>query len=252
MFDDIKNFSILGAIREISAKNPSLLTRPQHTFLYRPRGSAQYTFDDSIITSNKYDLVFLPKGCKYFFSISDIDECWCSLITFEADIPDAKPIKFSLENFADAEYIFSRFPALWNFGNQSDRFKCLSEFFEFLSFIMRTEQLKGIEPEKFRIIDPAIHYLKDHLFDADLRVSRLSHLCGVSDTYFRKLFISRFLVTPQLYIQRERLERARHIIESGDYDCIASVAESVGYVDPLYFSKAFRKQYGFPPSSLFE
>ena len=40
------------------------------------------------------------------------------------------------------------------------------------------------------------------------------------------------------------------ILESGDYDSIAEVSELVGYSDPLYFSKAFKKIYGFSPSNI--
>jgi AraC-like DNA-binding protein len=42
------------------------------------------------------------------------------------------------------------------------------------------------------------------------------------------------------------------MLESGDFDSIKEVALSAGYSDPLYFSKVFKKFYGFSPSSLNE
>ena len=57
---------------------------------------------------------------------------------------------------------------------------------------------------------------------------------------------------PKEYVLKERLTHARFIIESGDFDSIKSVAEAVGFSDPLYFSKAFKKLYGFPPSGVWE
>ncbi len=251
MFDNIGSFSILDASRGISKRNPSLLARPQHTFLYRPQGSAKYTFeDDSTIISNKYDLVFLPKGCKYYFSVSDIDECWYSSIDFIADIPDAKPVKFSLENFADGEYIFSHFPTLWNFGNQSEKYKCHSMFYNLLSYISYIENLEYSNKKKLHIIDAAVDYLRDHLFDSSLKADSLHLLCGISDTYFRKIFTARFSTTPQDYIISKRMSHAKACIDSGNFGTISDVAASVGYDDPLYFSRAFKKKYGISPINL--
>jgi AraC-like DNA-binding protein len=55
-------------------------------------------------------------------------------------------------------------------------------------------------------------------------------------------------VTPQEYILSKRLFHARSIIAGGDFDTVAEVAFSVGFTDPLYFSKAYKKAYGISPS----
>ncbi len=248
MFDNIESFSIISASRGISNKNTSLLSRPQHTFLYRPQGSAKYTFEDNTtIISNKYDLVFLPKGFKYYFSVSEVDECWCSSIDFIADIPDAKPVKFSLENFAEAEYIFSHFPALWNFGNPSEKYKCQSMFYNILSYISYMENMEYSNKKKLHLINSAVDYLRDHIFDSSLKADSLHLLCGISDTYFRKIFTARFSITPQDYIISKRMSHAKAIIDSGNFNTISDIALSVGYDDPLYFSRAFKKKYGISP-----
>lgn len=249
MFENVEILSIFSATREISSKNPLLLTRPQHTFLYRPQGSAQYTFEDNTtIISNKYDLVFLPKGCKYYFSVSEAEECWCSLITFDADIPNAKPVKFSLENFAEAEYIFSRFPALWNFGSPSEKYICHSMLYSLLAHLSYIENLEYSNKKKLPLIDAAIDYLSDHIFDSALKADSLHILCGISDTYFRKIFTARFSVNPQEYIISKRMSHAKAIIDSGNFNTISDIAISVGYDDPLYFSRAFKKKYGVSPT----
>ena len=55
-------------------------------------------------------------------------------------------------------------------------------------------------------------------------------------------------MNPKEYVLRERITHAKSILESGDYDSISEIALSVGYNDALYFSKAFKKFYGFSPS----
>ena len=54
-------------------------------------------------------------------------------------------------------------------------------------------------------------------------------------------------MSPQEYVLNKRITHSKSIIESGDYDSIKELAESVGYSDPLYFSKAFKKAFGLSP-----
>ena len=39
-----------------------------------------------------------------------------------------------------------------------------------------------------------------------------------------------------------------NMIENGDYNSIREISEAVGYKDPLYFSKAFKKIHGLSPT----
>jgi AraC-like DNA-binding protein len=50
------------------------------------------------------------------------------------------------------------------------------------------------------------------------------------------------------YLTTHRLNRSREILEDGRVP-ISEVAKGVGYSDPLYFSRAFRKRFGSSPSS---
>ena len=86
------------------------------------------------------------------------------------------------------------------------------------------------------------------MFDPSLRVGELPRLCGVSDTYFRRLFEERFGMPPKKYLLHSRLTQAKAILDSGEYDSIAGVAEAVGFEDGLYFSKAYKAKYGTPPT----
>ena len=53
-------------------------------------------------------------------------------------------------------------------------------------------------------------------------------------------------VSPQQYLIDLRLRNARDLLISTDLS-ISEVARSVGYDDPLYFSRLYRKHYGLSP-----
>ena len=98
-------------------------------------------------------------------------------------------------------------------------------------------------------LEPALKFLEKHIFDPDLKIGKLHDLCGISDTYFRQLFLARFGISPKKYVIKRRLAQAKAISDSGEYDTIGEVAMMTGFEDALYFSKAFRNKYGYPPSS---
>lgn len=55
-------------------------------------------------------------------------------------------------------------------------------------------------------------------------------------------------MSPKEFVVEKRMSRAKVIIGNGEMDTIKNLALSVGYQDSLYFSKAFKKHYGVPPS----
>lgn len=71
--------------------------------------------------------------------------------------------------------------------------------------------------------------------------------------YVRKLFKKEMGVTPHEYLLSCRMQLARELITSGignrysNYS-VGQIAEACGFLEPLYFSRVFKKYYGFPPS----
>ena len=252
MLGYIENVKIISSFQKRSKLYGKIQSRASHGFLFRIKGDADYTIDGKILRVNEGELIFLPKGSCYEYVTSNGEENQYTSINFNANIQNPEIKVYPLKDFKNANYMLQGFSDIWTFGTESEKYQCLSDFYELLSYVSRLEHQWSEAHGIYNIIEPAIEYLKQHIYDNKLRVERLHHLCGISDTYFRRLFISKFAMTPQRYITKERLAYARLIIESGDYDSINSVSESVGYTDALYFSKAFRKQYGVPPSSLCE
>lgn len=250
MFDNIENLKIISTMQRACKPYVKVENRKTHSFFIRVRGSVIYNFYDKNILTNKGELIFIPKGSSYT-ATSLSDDSMYTAIHFEGDfIEKPQPNCYSLENFCDAEYIGNCFPDMWHFGTQAEKYQCLSLFYSLLSHLSTIENASYFQKNKLEIIDPAVAYLKEHLYDCSLKVDKLHHLCGISDTYFRQIFASRFGTTPQNYILSKRISHAKAIISSGDFNTIGEVASSIGFSDPLYFSKVFKKTYGISPSNI--
>ena len=249
MIGVIEDINIISSFKKQSISYGKKENRLSHGFIFKISGYTEYFFENKKITVNAGQVIFLPQGSSYEYRSYGEDSLYTS-INFFAKVENPAPCVYSLEDYLASTFIYESFSELWRFGSLSDKYKCLSAFFDFLAFIERVDHLSNLNKNKYYIIEPAIDYLKEHLFDCHLKIDNLHRLCCISDTYFRKLFISRFNATPQEYVISKRLAHAISIIESGDYLSIAEVSELVGYKDPLYFSKAFKKLYGFSPTEI--
>ena len=249
MLSYMENIKIRSSFHKRSQPSGRQEGRHTHGFIFREKGSAEYTFADKKLTVHEGEMIFLPRGSAYEYTTKEDGENLYMSINFDADTENAEVAVYSLEDFHGKNYILQSFTELWVFGTESDKYKCFSVFFELLSYISKHEHLTELKKRKYELIEPATEYLKKHIYDSTLKIERLHSLCGISDVYFRRLFEARYGMTPREYVIYERISHAKAIIESGDYDSIKDVSESVGYNDPLYFSKAFKKIYGFSPTS---
>lgn len=248
MFEDVKNLELLDIY--ITESGPQLhrlyKDRASHAFVFKICGATGYVFSGTPLTLNTDEILFIPKGSTY--DASRIIHGKSLIINFNADFSADKPQKFFADGFPDKDFLVNDLVKLWLFGSQSEKYKCLSVFYSMLAFISEIEKSPYALKKHFYKIEPAVNYLHAHIFDCDLKVTELHLLCGISDTYFRKIFRVNFGVNPLTYIINKRMAQACAIIGNADYNSIGDVALSVGYADSLYFSRIFSKKYGVCPS----
>ena len=242
--DDVKIISSFHKKGKPYGKHESRLA---HGFIFRQKGTVSYFLGEKTVTVNENHFIFLPKGIAYEYVNHNPEDSLYTSVNFQASITEPTVSVYPIDVFHSTSYLMQNFSELWNFGTVSDKYKCLSLLYDLLSHIYTFEHLNNEDKRKQELINPAIEYLKKHIYEDNLKIDKLHYLCGISDTYFRRIFAQRFGMSPQSYVLNERITHAKSIIESGDYDSVKEISESVGYTDPLYFSKAFKKAYGMSP-----
>lgn len=95
----------------------------------------------------------------------------------------------------------------------------------------------------------ALAVLERNSAEADLTLETVARGAGVSGSTLRRLFVEHLKMTPIDYLQSLRLARARDLLAKTSLE-IKEVAARVGYADPLYFSKAFKRRHGVSPSQV--
>lgn len=71
----------------------------------------------------------------------------------------------------------------------------------------------------------------------------------MSESQLNRLFVRHAGIPPKAYLQQRRLERARHLLESGR-GSIKEIAYLVGFSSQSAFYNWFRKHEGIKPSDV--
>lgn len=84
--------------------------------------------------------------------------------------------------------------------------------------------------------------------DYTLSVEKIAESVYLDASYIRRIFSKYMGCTIVDYLTEYRMKEARRLLETGNIS-VARVAENVGYTDPGYFTKCFKKYYGVTPSN---
>lgn len=82
--------------------------------------------------------------------------------------------------------------------------------------------------------------------DPEYSIGVLTRRLGISRASLHRHFLSAYGISPGEYILRLRIEKARELLLRSRHS-VKSVAYSVGFSDPLYFSKLFKRHIGISP-----
>lgn len=95
-------------------------------------------------------------------------------------------------------------------------------------------------------IEYATHYFSEH-YNKDISIEDYAASRNMSTSWFIRMFKQYNRITPMNYILSIRIANAQNLLETTHYN-VTEIASIVGYDNPLYFSRLFKKQVGFSPS----
>ncbi|MBU1822513.1 MAG: AraC family transcriptional regulator [Bacteroidetes bacterium] len=92
----------------------------------------------------------------------------------------------------------------------------------------------------------AVQYLREHLHE-NISVATLAEKACMSEPHFYRCFKQQFGFSPVEFINRERIQKAAHILIHTDRT-ITEIAFDCGFNHVNYFLKVFRRQIGATPT----
>ncbi len=90
-------------------------------------------------------------------------------------------------------------------------------------------------------------YIEQHLDNEDLKIDQMADAVGMSRTVLYGKIKQLMGISPSDFLRQVRMQRAEQLIARSKMS-ISEVAYAVGFSDPKYFTKCFKKQTGLTPS----
>lgn len=104
----------------------------------------------------------------------------------------------------------------------------------------------SILPAEGSPLERAMHFLEARV-DSNIQVGELAAMVGMSPSHLSALFRRATGGGPGAFHTSVKMARARHLLDTTTAS-VADVAAAVGYADPLYFSRHFRRVHGVNPT----
>ena len=203
-------------------------------FLLIP-GEVTYYFADTQTPWSYYWLGISGIKAQEYFNLSSIHD------TAYLRSPHTKALgKFIRTIVKDAERLDE---------SKASQLHVISQLFELM------HQLNAVSPNLDQeTISPSQKLYREakHLIDIGynsqaISIQYIADKLRVHRSYLSSIFKDFHKISPKEYLLEVRMNRAKELLENTDQP-IKIIAYSVGYLDPLHFSKAFRQYYDCSPS----
>lgn len=243
-FSDIVIEKIIGILKKDfdAGDSKSITMRKSEGIIVALSGTLRYEHNGKTFLSDEQHILVVPKGITYSFV--SLTKSTSIVINFHAQTPLPTDTFLSIEQ--TSPYFAGRMEKLWTFRKASYKLKCMSLLYSF--FADHNQPQQYMPSDKYALLRPGIHYLREHYTDPQLRDMDMAKAAGISTVYFRKLFVQRFGVPPMKYVRQMRIDRAKMLLSSDLYTTITDVATDSGFSSLYHFSKAFKQETSLSPS----
>ncbi len=124
---------------------------------------------------------------------------------------------------------------------------CLGYFLQLLATLSNILNNGGVSVQISRSkLYPALQAMTSD-YSENHPLSYYASLCNLSLSHFKTLFTRELKISPTAYLIRLKTEHARNALRFTDMT-VSEIAYMIGFCDPLYFSRFFKKHTGISPS----
>ncbi|WP_147433431.1 helix-turn-helix domain-containing protein [Paenibacillus ginsengarvi] len=219
-------------------------------------GEGWLNIDGELYYPRPGQMFILPAEAPLTFatvSANSFNKHWCH---FQAKVGDFHLFKLLKLPYciqvADMDYmkrLFERLEQAYReSGDIAAPLKFKSIFLEILTYYV-----EHTPPQSVRLSPSPVNnreyqilkYIEEHLGES-LTLERLASAFNYNPNYFIRYFKSLFHISPNQYIVKTRIEKAKKLLLSSDCS-LERISETVG-MERVYFSKVFKQLTTFSPS----
>ena len=221
---------------------------PTYELMLYVEGESTISFQGEKYKMEADRLLYLPKGLDNpDYSLSVQKDVTLYNIYFDTDIPlPDHPMQFTLKT-GEIKQLYEKLHRTWAGKNENYYYKSIRYAYKIFE-LLRHQQLALPQPNNDARLQASEAYMTAHYCDKNFDYAELTRLSGLSYSYFKKLFIQKFGVSPVRQVNRMRIEKACELLETGSYS-VGKIAELCGFENTYYFSTVFKNHIGVSPKN---
>ena len=250
--NDVLISEIILAVHLVNGKGtPVHKNRPSHGIAFYHNSKSTFTFEDGeTLECCDGDCIFLPQGSSYTVIGEPCDsDKEVSVYAINFRLPEFKSFKPTVikpKYPGEIRSLFVKSANSWRKKEVGFNEECMSYLYSLISHLKKDRFIYSNKRTALDILTPALDYIKENYTTDNITSAKLAQLCGISETYMRKLFANVFSVSPSSYVRNMRLSYAHELIVSGEYQ-VTDAAMLAGFNDASYFSREYKKAFGISP-----
>ncbi len=210
--------------------------RPYATISFRVKGQVIFNIENTSFTVSTGDITFFPANVGYEVVYDNSEIILINLTNCNY----SRPENITPNHPEFFSRIFSQLLEEWNEKHMINMLK--SSIYKLFALI--EEDVEKSFRDSFQSCNL---YIQKHYLDQDLKIHDICRYGNISESSLYRSFMSYYKLSPKQYLLKLRLNHAIELLSLGEMS-IEEVAVSSGFSDPKYFSRAFKKHYGSPPS----
>jgi len=222
-------------------------SRDSNAFIYYIKGKQNFHFPHVNIIAYEGDMLYIPYGYSYKNRVTDptteyyqidfnIYEDSHPIPLFDAPRlvkkPDSSIYKEHIRKIRHDNYMYG----------DNYFFSCFSELCKLIEIILSNDDFN--KKEQTSRIKASIEYIENN-YQLNTPMPEIAAMSSTCMTNFERLFKQIFKMTPTMYRNTIRTNKAKHLLLAGY--TIADVAERTGFYDSGHFSRTFKRIVGISP-----
>ena len=206
-------------------------------------GGAEYVFEGERFSAGPRDLLYLAKDSIYEIRIQEKSKFICIDFSFFPQETAGRSCVFPGVS-PDVKHAFQKIFYIWNKKDPWHIPQALGIVYDLYAEGLRAGNKGRIgQGEQFARIAA---FVLEQYTRPDFSVEEIAKYAGISQVHVRRLFQSAVKTAPVRYVNFLRLEKAKNMLLSSNFT-VTEIALSVGFADPYYFSRLFKKEVGICP-----
>ncbi len=215
--------------------------RPYAALSFREKGTGTFNIGNKSYYTKPGDVLFIPADTPYEveYSTSEsivVNMSFCNYSEAEA---------FDLQSQSSVSVMFTLMLEEWRKYHSVNKAK--STIYSILEKIGKY----NTEKSKSSALANYMQYIEAHFCDPDLEVKNICNVGFMCTSNLYRLFLKNFGMAPKQYIIKLRMNKAISLLVESELS-IKEVSLQCGFSDEKYFSRAFKRKYGYSPSQLRE